>query len=75
MEEQKRILERHLEKHAWFNHLDKQQSSKDFVDKYSEIMHELFCDLCPEVNTCKQYETHLIKQGIESMVIPENHFG
>jgi hypothetical protein len=44
LEAQKDIIERHIEQHKWFQHIENQEKAIcDFVEKYGFIMREFYC--------------------------------
>ena len=63
IEEQKKIIGRHLDKHKWYQHIDnKEKALQDFVDKYAWIIREMYCDAaCPEKSKCAAYQNYLTK--------------
>lgn len=63
---QKGIIERHIDEHKWFNHIqDKNKGIADFIKKYGWIMKEVYCELCEDNGKCESYikfkETNNIK--------------
>ena len=63
---QKEIIERHIDEHKWFNHIpDKNKAITDFIEKYSWLMKEVYCEVCEDNDTCGSYikfkETNNIK--------------
>lgn len=66
IEEQRKIIERHIETHAWYRHIpDKSRAVIDFVELYGWLMREAFCDLCEkeEGKSCEVYRQYLARNG------------
>ena len=72
MQEQRVIIRRHLNEHAWFNHIeDKDQAVLDFIEKYGWVLRESYCDLCVHRKDCLAYREYLNKYVKEEFdVIP-----
>jgi hypothetical protein len=51
---QKDIIEKHLEKHKWFRHIENENDAAiDFIQNYGWIMRAVFCThLCPMASGC-----------------------
>lgn len=67
MDEQIKLIRRHLDRHKWFQHItDRQQAVADFVEKYGELLREMYCETaCPiGGRNCESYKAFLQKQGL-----------
>lgn len=53
------IAERHLEEHCFYTGLNKEKALQDFVDKYSFVVKEVYCDLCKDSKTCVDYQDYI----------------
>jgi hypothetical protein len=70
IDEQKELLKRHLENHKWLNGIgDTSQATNDFLNRYQEVIFEMFCDVICPIENCKTYEEHLKKNGFERKTI------
>ncbi len=49
------IIERHIEQHKWFRHIDNTEDAvRDFIEKYGFIMRELYCSrICDKRFDCE----------------------
>jgi len=63
LEEQKKIMARHLDKHKYYQHIaDPTSALQDFIDKYAWVMREMYCDkICAENKSCMAYQSYLKK--------------
>lgn len=60
MTEQKSLMERHLTKHKFFQHIeDPGEAVIDFIQKYAWVIREVYCDLCSDNKECKIYKTQV----------------
>ena len=55
LEAQIDIIERHVDDHKWFLHIeDRNEAIRDFIEKYGFIMREFYCSrICEERFACK----------------------
>ncbi|MFH1481168.1 MAG: hypothetical protein ABIG67_07860 [Pseudomonadota bacterium] len=49
------IIERHIERHKWFQHIhSKDKAAQDFIEKYGFIMREFYCSrICEDRFDCE----------------------
>lgn len=49
------IIERHIERHKWFQQIDsKDKAIQDFIEKYGFIMREFYCSrICEDRFDCE----------------------
>jgi len=55
---EKKIIERHLKKHKWLNHIeDSNIGMMDFINKFGWIMREIYCEgVCERKGDCEVYK-------------------
>ena len=55
LDAQKEIIERHIEKHQWFQKIEsRDEAICDFIEKYGFIMREFYCSrICEERFDCE----------------------
>jgi hypothetical protein len=53
------IAGRHLDEHMYYTGLNNKEALQDFVDKYSFIVKETYCDLCEDNKNCEEYKDYL----------------
>jgi hypothetical protein len=55
---EQKIIERHIEKHKWFNGIDNRDEVVcDFIKKYAWIIREVYCSsVCENIDNCKLAE-------------------
>jgi len=70
VDEQRELLKRHLDNHQRFTGIsDTNQATNDFLNKYQEVIFEMFCDVICPVENCKTYEDHLKENGFKRKTI------
>jgi hypothetical protein len=49
------IIERHVDQHKWFQHIEKRDEAiVDFIEKYGFIMREFYCSrICQDRHSCE----------------------
>ncbi|MBN1904857.1 MAG: hypothetical protein JW927_07150 [Deltaproteobacteria bacterium] len=55
LEAQIEIIERHVDDHKWFMQIaDRNEATRDFIEKYGFIMREFYCSrVCEQRFTCE----------------------
>lgn len=55
LDAQLEIIERHVEQHKWFQHIENTEDAiRDFIEKYGFIMRELYCSrICEKRFECE----------------------
>jgi hypothetical protein len=49
MAAQKEIIQRHIDEHAWCQHIDnKEEAMLDFINKFGWMFREAYCRGCPD---------------------------
>ncbi|MCU0610615.1 MAG: hypothetical protein MUE60_02365 [Candidatus Eisenbacteria bacterium] len=56
LESQREIIERHVDRHKWFRHIDSREAAiSDFIEKFGWIMREFHCtQVCTDRTECEQ---------------------
>jgi len=67
LKEERSVIERHLKEFmAHKNIEDCTQAKEGFIKEYGWIMREMYCDLCPDKESCDTY-----KEAKKNNSIPE----
>jgi hypothetical protein len=60
MAEQRLLLERHYERHAWFKGIKDHEIAKaEFLLEFGGIIRETYCEACPVHSDCSDYRNYL----------------
>jgi len=74
LESQREIIERHIDRHKWFRHIDDREAAiSDFIEKFGWIMREFHCtQVCTDRTECEQ-PSRLAGEGRLPYSPPQRH--